>query len=434
MESKRYLIVGGSAAGMAAAEAIRSSDPQGSICVLSQEADAPYFRPMIPFLISGKKKSEAIYLQDRGLFRSPDVEVQLNTRVVRVDTGAQQVHTADGAVMAYDRLLIATGSRPMMPPNTQGLQTEGVMALRTLADAKHMAERAQHCRQAVVLGAGLLGLKAAMALQQRGLSVTLVEKENEILPWLMESDPAGRIRRALEDAGVRVIRGATVRSVQADAQGVCGVVLDTGRELACQLTCIGIGVEPNTACLENSDIRLDGGVVTDAHTACNAPHVYAAGDVAVTFDTITGKPVVTGLWTNAVEMGCCAGANMAGRPTAYSGTFGILNATQVAGLPFVSMGVVHTAGTDYETHIKSTPRAYRKLVFAPQGDRLVGTLFVGDITHAGLYRAVIREGLKINGIKKQVVGHRLHYGHLLYARGQNDQMDRSALLITSPTE
>ncbi len=418
MKHKRYLIIGGSAAGMAAAEAIRSRDPHGSICVLSEESDAPYFRPLIPFLISLKKKTAEIYLQGRGLYQSQDFDVQLNSRVVRVDPSAQQVHTADGDAIAYDRLLIATGSRPIMPQLTQGLHTEGVLTLRTLADAKRMAERARHSRQAVVLGAGLLGLKAAMALLQRGLAVTLVEKEDEILPWLMESDAAGRIRRALEDAGVTVIRGATVRTVQADAQGVCGAVLDSGRDLACQLLCIGIGVKPNTVCLENSGIRVDGGVVTDVHTACSAPHVYAAGDVAVTFDAITGQPVVTGLWTNAVEMGRCAGANMAGHPTVYGGTFGILNATQVAGLPFVSMGVVHTAGTDYETHLKRTPQSYCKLVFSPQGDRLVGALFVGNIANAGLYRAVIREGLNVNGIKKQVIAHRLHYGHLLYAGGR----------------
>jgi NADPH-dependent 2,4-dienoyl-CoA reductase/sulfur reductase-like enzyme len=254
-------------------------------------------------------------------------------------------------------------------------------------------------------------------LQQKGLAVTLVEKEEEILPWLMESDGGARIRRALQDAGVAIITGATVRTVQADTRGVCGVVLDTGRELTCQLLCIGIGVEPDIACLVDSGIRIDGGVVTDAYTACSVPHIYAAGDVAVTFDTITGHPVVTGLWTNAVEMGRCAGTNMAGYPTVYGGTFGILNATQVADLPFVSMGVVHTTGTDYETHIKSAPDAYRKLVFTRRGDRLVGALFVGDIVNAGLYRAIIREKVKLAGIKTQVLEHRLHYGHLLSARG-----------------
>ena len=416
MTRKRYVIVGGSAAGMAAAEAIRGHDSLGEIRVLSQEADAPYFRPLIPYLVSGRKKTEEILLQSRGPYRDQTIDVRLNTRVVRVDPGTRQVHTAQGEAVAYDRLLIATGSRPLVPPDTRGLDIEGVMPLRTLADARRMARRARQARQAVILGAGLLGLKAAMALQHSGLDVTLVEKEAEILPWLMEADAGGRIRNALQDAGVSVITSATIRRIQGDAGGVRDVVLDNGRELVCQLVCIGIGVAPNTACLENSGIRIDGGVVTDAHTACNAPHVYAAGDVAVTHDTLTGQPVVTGLWINAVEMGRCAGANMAGHPRVYGGTFGILNATQVAGLPFVAMGIVHTAGSDYETHISSRSDAYRKLVFSARGDRLVGALFVGDIARAGLYRALIGQDIQSGGIKRQAIAHRLHYGHLLLSK------------------
>ena len=130
--------------------------------------------------------------------------------------------------------------------------------------------------------------------------------------------------------------------------------------------------------------------------------------------------MVTGLWTNAVEMGRCAGANMAGRPTAYGGTFGILNATQVARMPFVSMGVVHASGTDCEVHVQQKSNAYRKLVFTPEGDRLIGAVFVGDIDNAGLYRAVIRDRMKLNGIKRQVIDHTLHYGHLLTASRTRD--------------
>lgn len=157
----------------------------------------------------------------------------------------------------------------------------------------------------------------------------------------------------------------------------------------------------------------DPGVVVDRYTTSNIENVYAAGDVAVTFDPITGKRIVTGLWTNAVEMGRCAGYNMAGRPTEYAGTFGILNATQVADEPFVSMGIVHTSGTDYETHIISKPRAYRKLVFTPDGKRLVGAIFIGDISNAGLYRYVIRERMPVDDMKTFIINHQLHYGHFI---------------------
>ncbi|MFH1136355.1 MAG: FAD/NAD(P)-binding oxidoreductase [Pseudomonadota bacterium] len=137
-----------------------------------------------------------------------------------------------------------------------------------------------------------------------------------------------------------------------------------------------------------------------------------ARDAAVFFDPVSGNRVVTGLWTNAVEMGRCAGKNMAGKITQYSGAFGILNATQVADQPFVSMGVVHAKGTQYETVIKKSKNAYRKAVFSPDGARLVGMVLVGDIARAGLYRFIIREGRPIEGFKKQIVDHTLHYGHL----------------------
>ena len=188
--------------------------------------------------------------------------------------------------------------------------------------------------------------------------------------------------------------------------------MDDGREIACEMVCIGKGVRPNVD-FYHDGITIDGGVVVDRFTSSSAPNVYAAGDVAVTFDPITGGRIVTGLWTNAVEMGRCAGLNMAGSSVEYGGTFGILNATQVADVAFVSMGIVHTAGHDYETHVFRSAEAYRKLVFSPDGTVLVGVLLVGDIARAGLYRVLIREKMEVAGIKPHIIDHTLHYGHLL---------------------
>jgi NAD(P)H-nitrite reductase large subunit len=413
MESKRYVIVGGSAAGMAAAQTIRVHDPCGAIQVLSEEADAPYYRPMIPFVISRKKDPDQIYLQGRGPYQARDIELRLNTRAARIDASGRQVITDRGEAIAYDRLLIATGSRPYIPAEIEGVGQEGVFALRTIEDARQAGRRAQNTRHAVMLGGGLLNLKAASALLERGIRVTLVVFSPEVLSQLMEPADARLIREALDRAGLKILTGCSARRIQGNGSGVTAVALDNGREMDCQMVCIGKGVRPNAAWIGDDQIRVDGGVVVDKFTRTGADHVFAAGDVAVTFDPITNDPMVTGLWTNAVEMGRCAGANMADRPTAYGGTFGILNATQVARMPFVSMGMVHTTGTDFEVHAKSSPGAYRKLVFSPRGDRLVGALFVGAIARAGLYRAVIREGIQVGAIKNQLIAHRLHYGHLL---------------------
>ena len=353
---KRYVIVGASAAGMAAAEAIRALDRHGSVTVFSEEPDPPYFRPLIPFLISGKKSAADMALIGQGPYRAAGIDVRLNARVERIDSRTQTVRLNGAEDVAYDRLLIATGSQPYIPPEIEGIDTEGVFALRTLADARAAAKRVANTRHAVMLGGGMLNLKGAFALLERGLQVTMIVQSPQVLSQLMEPGDATLIRDALNNAGLKIETGAAARRILSNGKGVGAVLLDDGREIACEMICIGKGVRPNVAFVDPESIKIDQGVVVDAFTACSAANVHAAGDVAVTFDPITGGRIVTGLWTNAVEMGRCAGYNMAGRPTQYGGTFGILNATQVADVAFVSMGIVHTTGKDYETHVSELAR------------------------------------------------------------------------------
>ncbi len=408
-----YLIVGGSAAGMAAAQAIREKDPRGAVTVLSEEEDAPYFRPLIPFLVSGRKAPGEMALAGNGPYTGADITVRTGARVASVAPEDHRVVLADGATHGYDKVLFATGSRPYVPPGIEGPAAEGVYALRTLADARRMAARLAHTGHAVMLGGGLLNLKAAFALLERGVKVTLVVYSPEVLSQLMEPEDAYLVRKALDDAGLAIMTGVAATAICADASGVTGVVLDDGRELACQMVCIGKGVRPNVEFLEGSGVAVDGGIAADRYTGASQPDTFAAGDVAVTYEPVSGAPIMTALWTNAVEMGRCAGLNMAGVKTAYAGTFGILNATQVADMPFVAMGVVHTADGDYAIHRRTGTETYRKLVFDPAGDRLVGAVFVGDIRNAGLYRYVIREKMPVAGFKRAILEGRLHYGHFM---------------------
>jgi NAD(P)H-nitrite reductase large subunit len=411
--AEAYVIVGGSAAGMAAAQAIRERDPAAGITVLSEEADAPYFRPLIPYLVSGRKQAREMTLAGSGPYTGRNIQVWTEARVTAVDCKGQRVTLADGRQLGYGKVLFATGSRPFLPPEIKGTDTEGVFALRTLADARRMAKRADTTRRAVMLGGGLLNLKAAFALLERGIRVTLVVFSPEVLSQLMDPSDALLIRHALDRAGLEIRTGTAARQIVGDESGVCAVGLDNGDEIACQMVCIGKGVRPNVDFLAGSGIRISEGIVADRFTACNQPNTFAAGDVAVTHEPVSGRPIMTALWTNAVEMGRCAGFNMAGLPTAYTGTFGILNATQVADMPFVAMGTVHTEGLDLEIHRHASAEAYRKLVFDTDGKHLVGAVLVGNITNAGIYRYLIREKRDITTVKRQIVNHRLHYGHLL---------------------
>ena len=407
-----YLIVGGSAAGMAAAQAIREKDPEGSITVLSGEPDMPYFRPLIPYIVTGKKKAEVIGLSGSGPYTGTGIGVRTGARVDSVDISRKSVSINGKERVYYEKLLLATGSRPYIPPELEGTDEDGVFALRTLADARAMARRAGSTDHAVMLGGGLLNLKTAFALLELGIKVTLVVYSPEVLSQLMEPEDAVLIRNALDRAGLKIVTGRSAKGILSDRSGVAGVALDDGSELPCRMVCIGKGVRPNVEFLSGADIAVDKGIVVDRYTACKQG-VFAAGDVAVTYDPVTGDRTMTALWTNAVEMGRCAGYNMAGTKTAYSGTFGIMNATQVADEPFVSMGIVHTRNTAYEVHVNAAESTYRKVVFSPDGERLVGVLFIGDIAGAGMYRYLIRENMRIARIKSRIVDHTLHYGHFL---------------------
>jgi len=408
----RYVIAGGSAAGMAAAQAIAETDPGASITIFSAEKVRPYFRPMIPYVISGVKKLDEMLLEGRGPYRAGGVEVRLDSPIEAVDTASRTVRAA-GESHPYDRLLLATGSTARIPSDMAGADAEGVFTLRYYSDARGMAERCATAKRAVMAGGGLLNLKATFALRERGVEVTLVVRSPAILSQLMDPEDSALLRGAIAAAGVKIVTGASVKGVRSGKGGVTGVLLDSGKELPCDLVCIGKGVEPIVDYLAGSGIALERGIVVDRHCETSAPGVFAAGDVGVTHNPITGEPVVTGLWTNAAEMGRCAGRNMAGSRTAYAGTFGILNATQIGSLPFVSMGIVHTAAGTYETHVSSSPGQYRKVVFSPDGSRLLGAIFIGSIERSGLYRYIIRENRPVGKIRDKLLSHTLHYGDLM---------------------
>ncbi|MFH2059492.1 MAG: FAD-dependent oxidoreductase [Pseudomonadota bacterium] len=409
----RYLIVGGSAAGMAAAHTIRKKDASGVITVLSNEKNPPYFRPMIPYIINGKKQVEDIALSGNGIFTQGNIDIKTNAGVKAVDLCGKRVTTTNNEPFSYDKILFATGSRPYMPKSINGLDAKGVFSLKTLDDAIGMAKRSERTDHVVMLGGGILNLKAAFAFLEKKIKVTLVVYSPEVLSQLMDPEDAFFVRNALDRAGLTIMTGCSATDIITDADGVCGVALNNGKELSCRMVCVGKGVIPNIDYIQKNQINIDTGIIADQFTACSVKDTYTAGDVAVTFDPGTNEKTMTALWTNAVEMGICAGLNMAGFKTQYTGTLGIMNATQVADEPFVSMGLVHTKDKDVQTYVDRSAGTYRKIVLNKEGDRLIGALFIGDITNAGLYRVVIRERKSIKSFKSHLINHTLHYGHFM---------------------
>lgn len=381
----QYVVLGGSIAAASAMSAIRGKDPGAEITVVSPETPF-YFRPLIPMLIEGSRTMEDISYSGEvaGIARL------VRDRAVGLDARAREVSFGSGGRLGYDRLLIATGSSPLIPDIPGG---ERLLPVRTAEDALALREAASGVREALVIGGGLVGIKTALALGKLGLKATIVERLGQVLYPRLDVRGASIVEEKLRKSGVEIITGETVREASGGRAKLAG-----GRVLGAPLIAVAVGTSPNTGWLDGSGLRAEAGLSVDRTLMTSAEGVYAAGDAACFEDAVTGETVPSALWTNAVEMGRVAGVNMAGGKMACPAIMRVLNATEIEGIPMVSAGSVE-AGAGEEAYAREGARGYRKLVF--KGARLTGVLFMGDLRGAGVYTSLIRNRTELSERQRQ---------------------------------
>jgi len=390
----RYVIIGNSAAGTFAVEGIRLADRLGEIVVLSNEARVAYSRCLTTHYIEGRLGEKDMALRSEDFPDRMDVKICYGCQVTSVDTDRRLVHYNEGMSLAYDRLLIATGASPKVP-DIPGIEGPGVYTLRTLDDAKRINAEIAKGERAVVLGAGPVGLKTAHALRQRGMQVSVVAGSPHILSRVMDRRGAEIIQEVLAQHGMEFYLESEVREIARDPEGqLAGVVLAGGRELECRMVIVGKGVQPNAAFLKGTPIVINHGVAVNEYLETSVPGVFAAGDVAETYDLACDEVRINATWPNAAEQGRLAGENMAGRRVKYAGSIG-MNAVGFYGLPAISAGSVRAAGPGFEILEWSdrVKRTYRRLVFRDR--RLVGFAMVGDVNGAGVLTGLIKQRVSI---------------------------------------
>jgi len=390
----RYVIVGNGAAGNAAAQAIRRRDPASDVTIISDEARKAYYRPLIPLLIDQERPPESLYREEMHL--APKVNVLLGRRVTRVDTVTRNILLDSGQVIPYDRLLLATGASPARPPIT-GLDGPGVFFLRTWDDALAIRQAAAQARRAAIVGGGRIGMKCAFALRHLGLQVTVVEMLDRVVPLQFDAVAGEIFNQAVRSQGIDLVLGQSAHEVVRQRGQVVGLVLANGQCLEADLVVVAVGVRPNIDLAQQAGIKVQRGIVVDKYLCTSAPDVYAAGDVVEIIDLATGQKVVSGIWTNAAEMGRIAGENMAGGQAEYEGGFAVLNALELADIPVISIGLLEPPpGDGYRVFAWRRGDTYRKLVF--KGNILVGALLVGDILGAGVFTALIKRRADLKGM------------------------------------
>ena len=397
----KYVIVGNSAGGIGAAEAIREVDSEGSICIISDEPFPVYSRPLISEFLAGERTLEEMLYRPRDFYQQNAIEALLGQKVVGIDFPGAMVVLEGGEGLPWERLLLATGGTPIVP-NIAGRDKEGVFTFTTLEDARRMERFLEGKPRVVVIGGGLIGMSLASALVKRGLGVVMVELLDRVLGAVLDEPASRLVEGVLREAGIELITGQTVREITGKSfeEGrVGGVVLQDGRQLSCGLVVIAIGVAPRTELVKNSPVKVNRGIVVDRHMATSYPHVYACGDVAEGYDFVYGTGRLTPIWPNAYLGGRIAGYNMAGKQTLYPGGTAA-NSFKYFGYPLVSAGMVNPQD-GCEVLVSRQDRSYRKVVL--KDDHIVGLVFAGDIQQAGVAFGLMRGGVNVGPFKDALV-------------------------------
>ncbi len=388
-----YVIIGNGIAGVSAAETIRTLDPEASLTMIAAEEFPPYSRPLISLVLEGALPPERLPIRPPDFYQRLGIEALTGQRVVEIDPAQKRVLTDQGRAVAYDRLLIASGADPR-PIQAAGLELENIFFMRTEAQVRGMLAALPQVKQALVLGGGLVGFKAAYGLLHRGVRVTMLIRSGH--PLAMQVDPAaGELI-----LGELVARGLEVRvEVEVTAfegrQKVEAALLSDGSRLPCQMVVVGKGVTPALDFVPRRQIETDLGILVDQHLKTSAPDIYAAGDVAQAWDLVRREPRVNAIWPVAVEQGRVAGANLAGRPVAYRGSMG-RNVMRIFGLDLMTGGLVNPpGGSGHQVLVRHDPRrrTYRKLVL--EDGRLVGLVLVGAVEQGGVLLGLIQRRLPL---------------------------------------
>ncbi len=383
-----HLIIGAGPAGVRAAEALRRLDPGARVTLVDGEGEAPYSRMAIPYVLSGRIGEEGTWLHRPVDFYEENGIELLRGRAAELDAQAKTVTMEDSRALRYDRLLLATGARPVKPP-VEGLSGDRVRHCWTIDDARNIARLAEEGARVVLMGAGFIGSIILEALAMRGVDLTVVEIADRMVPRMLDETAGAMLKKWCEAHDVRVLTSTRVEKVREGAEGL-EVSLSSGETLPADLLVVAAGVTPNVDFLAAAGAEMKTGVVVNARMQTSLPDVWAAGDCAVGCDFSSGDLSTLAIQPVAVEQALVAAKNMAGIGAEYHCALP-MNVLETLGLIAVSFG---GGGGEESVSVLDEERwRYMRLDFS--GDRLVGAQAVGHVNMAGCLRGLIQSRMPL---------------------------------------
>lgn len=407
MPSTKYLIVGSSHAGLAALDAIRLQDTEGPLTLVTREESLPYSPTILPYVVSGDSDPENIFLRDEKAMERLNLNFIRGESVTAIDTKADTVKLSSGDSLGYEKLLLATGATPVIPPIT-GLEDVPYHVLRTMDDAVRLRSALENKHTALVIGAGLIGMHVAENLAKNGVQVTVVEALSHVLPVYFDEEGASLIQGIFREKGIKMIMGCRVEQV-AKLNGAQQVTLESGETISSDLILVTTGVRPSFPYLTETDLDVDQGILVDDRMRTSADKVWAAGDVAQAPGFFGSEKHLNGTLPDASEQGRIAGMDMVGDSALkpYKGGIG-MNTYKFFGHRAFSIGLlkegdVSSDGLEVDQVASPASQRYQKLLF--QNDRLVGAQSINTNLDPGVMSEVIRRKIDLKDMKAQFVDH-----------------------------
>jgi len=398
MLTTKYLLIGNSAGGIAAAEAIREADSAGSVTIVTDEPYPAYSRPLISKYLSQERELDTMLFRPADFYAANNIQLLAGKKAIELDLKEHKLGLENGERISWQRLLIASGGTPIVP-EINGLDNRGVFSFTTLDDAKAIDEFLTYGSSAVVIGGGLIGISVTETLVKRGISVSVVEMKDRILNTILDETGSAIATEAVKKAGVRSIVNQTVAEIKGENL-VSGVTLDNEESIPCSLVVVAIGVVPRVDLVQGAGIEVNRGIVVDRTMATSYPDVYACGDAVEAYDFTLDTNRAIPIWPSAYIGGRVAGFNMAGVSKEYGGGTA-LNSLTYFGLNIVSAGIVVPPDDGYEALSVANGEIYKKLLL--KDDVIVGMICVGDIDKAGILYSLMREKTDVGEFKYKLL-------------------------------
>src|SRR5580704_4288657 len=392
----RLAVVGNGMAGMRAVEELLSRAPDRfDITVIGAEPHPNYNRILLSAVLAGEKTLDEIVINPTGWYDRHGIRLIAANRATAIDRAARTVALADGTAVPYDKVLLATGSRPLAPP-IPGLGLPTVRAFRDVADVEAMIGAARSDRRAVVIGGGLLGLEAAWGLKRRGMSVALVHLMPTLMERQLDAAAATLLHRDLDARGIAFFTNSQTEEILG-ADRAEAVLLADGRQIPADFVVLAIGIRPNIDLARKAGLDVNRGILVGDDMATTDPDIYAVGECIEHNGQVFG--LVAPIWDQAKV----CGARLAGDGAAVYVPPPVFTSLKITGVDVFSAGALAAADdADEEITLHDAKRGlYKKVIL--RNDKVVGSVLYGDVADGPWYVQLMREQTDVSAFRDQIV-------------------------------